>query len=336
MSGTEAVMFDKSGFAIGEVVATIDRQWVLNRYGEAKFEVSISQVEAKPNVFEKGNFILLREDGLPDWAGYVDTPEPWGNGKVALTCYSAERLLELRPGVVDTLYGTGGSIFVRAIEMANSWGDTLIRPGSIYKGGTSREESFAPSNQIYDDILRIANRSGNDWDITPDFRNGKLTLLGNWYETKRRVIDFALTEGVNMEAKDGTLEYEGPIWNYVYAFGNAATWASREAVEVWDDDSIHRYGLKATGLGVESNEEATIRAHAEAYLAYYKDPRRRLDVTVTNLNGTFGWLRIGNVPDVELIRQGLEDGEVGFTAAMEIGEMTYQHGAGRMDLVLVD
>lgn len=336
MSETEAVLFDKQGFAIGDVVATFHRQWVLNRYGEAKFQTAVSVVEDHPEYFEKGNLIVLREDNLPDWVGYIDVPENWGEGRVLFTCFSAERIFELRPGRLDKLYGTGGSIFERAIEMANSWGDTLIRPGTIHKGGGSREESFSPANQIYDDILRISNRSRNDWDVTPEVSNGKLTLLGNWYETKRRVVDFALTEGVNMESKDGALEYEGPIWNYIFAYGNAATWASRRTAEVWDDDSIAKYGLRARGAAVNSNAEATVLDQAEAMLELYKSPARKLDVTAVNALGTFGQLRIGHVPDVEMVSHGLEDREVGFTAAMEIVEMTYRHGEGKMDLILVE
>lgn len=334
MGECEAIFFDKRGFAIGDLVATFDRRWNKNEYGEAKFVATQSDVAARAGQFESGNFLLLREADLPDWVGYLDTPESWGAGKVTFTAFSAERLFDQRPGVVDKLYGTGGSIFERVIEMANDLGDTLIRPGEIFAGGNSREESFSPANQLYKDIDRIARRSRNDWDVTPSYTNGKLVLEANWYERKRKRIPFALTEGYNMELKENTLEYEGRVWNYVVAYGNASTWSSRVTHEVWDDESIKKHGLRVTGLAVQSNEEATVQAAAEAHLAINKERRRKLDVSVTDVDGTFRQLRIGHVPDVEVMQQGIENGEVGFTAEMEIIEMIYDHAAGKIDVTL--
>jgi len=143
-----------------------------------------------------------------------------------------------------------------------------------------------------------------------------------------------LTEGVNMQRKENALEYEGPIWNYIIAYGNASNWASRETYEVWDDESIRTHGLRVKGISVNSNSPATVESAAENYLEAYKNPRRKMDVSATDVEHTFRQLRIGHAPDVETVNMGRGNGSVGFTAAMEIVEMTYQHGAKLMDLVL--
>jgi len=331
---TQATLFDKRGFALDELTASYNRQWVKNAFGECKFTAAIRDVEAHPEVFAKGNLIVIKQDNLPDWVGYLDFPEPWGDGTIVFQAFSAEKIFDLRPGRPDKLFGTAGSIFNRLIGVANSWGDTLMRPGDIYLGGSDREESISYANQLYADVQRIAERSGNDWDITPQVTNGKLTLLANWYAAKRKVVDHALTEGINMEAKSSTLEYTGPVWNSVVAFGNASTWASRKLAYASDEASQANYGLRALGLAVDSNVDATVQAAADAYAAYYKNPRRSVDISATDVNGTFAWLRIGHVPDVELIGVGLDDGTKGFTMQAEIVEMNYLHDRDVMDLTV--
>jgi len=326
------VLYSKQGLALGEVVATFNRQWVSNQFGECKFELAAG---ADAVLLEKGNFLVLEHDSLPPWVGTLDTPQTWGAGKVLYTAYSAERLFQLRPGLPGILLkGSAGVIYRQIIEIANSYADTLIRPGNIWTGGTSREETvtLAP---LYDDIIRISQRSRDDWWIEPQVIKGQLSLLAHWDEERGEALDFVLEEGVNIELKDNLMDEQGEIWNGVIGYGNGATWDSKPktglitAQESWDD-----YGPRIRGVFVDTDSLATVEAGARAYLRQHKQPRRSFNPTATDVAGTFEHLDIGNVLDLKTTRTGHEHGQQGLETSVEILEMTYREAVEAVDLVV--
>lgn len=325
--------FNKQGIVIGETVATFNRQWVKNQFGECKFELAAERVD--PVLMEKGNFLMLEHDDLPIWVGYVDLPQTWAAGKVVFTVYSAERLFQLRPGLPGKLLkGTAGNIFTQIIEIANSYAETLIRPGDIYVGGVSREETvtLAP---LYDDIIRISKRSRNDWWIEPQVVNGQLTLLAHWEERRGDDLEFALEEGVNIELKDNLMDEQGEIWNGVIGYGNGATWDSKpKSALIVDQDSWDEHGPRIRGVFVDTDSPSTVEAGARAFLRQHKQPRRSFNLTATNVNGTFKQLDIGNVVDLKTLRTGYEHGEQGIETSIEILEITYKEAGETVDLIV--
>jgi hypothetical protein len=337
----EAIVYDKEGKALGEVRALFDRAWVLNGYEQCTFLVSSRAELERLSDFAFGNYLVINDDVLDAWVGYFDPVRPWSTtGVMTVEAYSAERIFEHRcfPGE-RLLTGTAGAIFRQIIEHANAvipW-NTLIRPGDIYEGGTSRQETINPK-KLYDDVLRISSRSGNDWDVTPALdENGVLTLRGNWYERRGSVKDFALEEGVNVEAKQNVLEEQGEIWNFIFAYGLGASWSDRPQAVAYDLESIARYGVRMYGLAVEATTPATVEASAKAFLAYYAHPRKTFNLTVGGrrvredaLYNAYQMLRIGDVVDLRLYSAGFENGKLGVETQVRITGMTHR---GRSDLM---
>jgi hypothetical protein len=204
-----------------------------------------------------------------------------------------------------------------------------VRPGSIYDGDGTREETIS-AKKLYDDVLRISARSGNDFYVQPVVENGILHFDGNWYKQRGMRKDFALEEGVNIEAKDDLMEYQGEIWNVIFAYGNASTWVERKTVMLSDMDSIGRYGARMYPLAVDSNDPATVEASAAEFLKVYKNPRRSFSLAATpnrlredEVYKVFKTLRVGDIVDLNLYTP-YENGRQGVEAVVKVNGLIHR------------
>lgn len=338
----EAILRDKEGKAISDVQAIFDRAWLLNGYEQCSFTISAKKELARLDDFTFGNYLTITDDELPIWGGYFDPNQPWSTtGKVGMNAYSGEKLFGTRAYKSEKLLkGSPGAIYRQIIEAMNSvipWA-TLIRTGNIYDGGDSREETIS-TKALYDDVLRISARSGNDFYVEPVIQDGILNFDGHWYAKRGEVKDFALEEGVNVEAKDNVIEYQGEIWNYIFAFGNAATGSERETAIAYNQVSIDRYGPRMYPLSVDSNNKATVQASADVFLKYYANPRRTFNLTVGGKrvredakSTVFKTLRIGDTVDLNLYSPGYENGKSGVETKVRIFGMTHRGKRNTMEL----
>lgn len=332
----QVTFFGKDGLAVGDEVVTANRSWVLNDTGELKFRVPINKIDQHEYKYEKGNWVLVEQDNLPDWVGFIDVPEPWGQQAVVMYAKSAEELFKIFPAQRQRVKATPGSIYRTLITHINEWGKSLLEEGDIFGGGTARKYNLNPGVQCIDFIDRMVNKYGNSFDVTPEVVNGRLVLKANWYKTKRTVVDFALSEGINLVEGTVELEYEGPIWNHIIGFSNHATWKSKKVFEVWDDTSISKYGRRALGLAVPSESKTTVERQAKNFLKFHKEPRHRLDAYAIDTINTFSYLETGNVVDIDFVNAGLENGELGVSLQAEIEEVIYDHERNAAQLTLFE
>jgi|CXWL01.1.fsa_nt_gi hypothetical protein len=340
--GYEATIFDGEGKAIGEAVGIFDRAWLLNAYEQATFRISAKRELERLGDFQFGNYLAITDSALPIWGGYCDPPQSWASrGSVMMQAYSAEKLFEWRayPGEL-VLNGTAGGIFRMIVENLNTilpW-PTLIRPGSIYDEGASRQERIS-AKKLYDDVLRISARSRNDFYCEPVVENGMLHFEAHWYERRGETKDFALEEGVNIEAKENVMEKQGPIWNYIFAFGNASTWLERETATAFDATSIEDYGPRMYPLAVNSNDPVTVQAAADAFLSANKAPPRSFNLTASpnrlredEVYKVFKTLRIGDIVDLKMYKIDFENGKLGVDTRVRVRGMIHRGRRNILDL----
>jgi hypothetical protein len=135
------------------------------------------------------------------------------------------------------------------------------------------------------------------------------------------------------------MEYQGEIWNYIFAFGNAAAGSERETAISINQESIDKYGPRMYPLSVDSNDQATVRASADAYRDYYAWPRKTFNLTVGGKrvredakSTVFKTLRIGDTVDLILYSIGYENGKLGVETKVRISGMTHRGKRNMMDL----
>jgi hypothetical protein len=311
----------------------MDRGWILNGYEECTFPLSTRAEAARLGNYAFGNYLVVTDEALDIWGGYFDPNQSWSTKRrVTMQAYSGERLFETRsyPGAVK-LTGTPGAIYRQIIENMNSvtpWA-TLMRPGSIYDEGGTREETIS-ATKLYDDVLRISSRSGNDFYVQPVIENGVLHFEGHWYRQRGMRKDFVLEEGINIEGKDDIMEYQGDIWNYIFAYGNASTWAERVTRTLFDEESIGRHGARMYALAVDSNDPATVEAYGAAFLKVYKNPRRSFNLVAMpnrlredEVYKVFKTLRVGDVVDLSL-HTPYENGRQGVETSVKINGLIHR------------
>lgn len=302
----EAIVYDQAGRALQDIRAEFDRGWALN--GREQCTFSISTVGANMDNFRFGNYLVITDAELPVWGGYFAAPQTWGTSERAtVQAYSGEGIFSWRCYRGEKLLkGTAGAIYRQIVENLNTSAPlaTLMRPGEIYDGGASREETVT-ARSYYDDVLRISARSGNDWWVEPVTDDGALHFEAHWYSRRGETKRYALEEGVNIEASDNVMEYQGEIYNYIFAFGNGATWADRVTLTELDQTSIDLYGLRMYALSVNAGTETTVRASAQAFLRANAYPQRVFSLVVggkrtrENAAGAlFATLRVGDVVDL--------------------------------------
>jgi hypothetical protein len=152
---------------------------------------------------------------------------------------------------------------------------------------------------------------------------------------------FALEEGINIQAKDNVMDVQGEIWNFIFAFGNASTWAERQSAVAYDQTSIEKYGVRMYPLAVDSNDPATVKANAEAFLAANKNPKRTFNLTCApnqlredEVEKVFKTLRVGDIVDLKARSFGELNGSTGVNTRVKILGMLHRMKKNTLDLTV--
>lgn len=320
-------LFNRNGYEIGSVETIAVRSWVLNGYGQTKFNISINDPMASEDKIQFGNFVFIEHPTLPSWGGHIEITRLWKNGYIEVTAYTQERFLRWRRGPQSKLLsGTAGSIFLQILEYANSQGDTMISPGNIFTGGKSTSETINFS-ELYKDINRIANRVNMDWDVVPEIDNdGRLHFFANWYESKGvTVSNFVYEDGVNIEAEETILSEDNDIINELTGYGEGATWDSRIYYTERNEESIAKYGLRQWGKeypGVTNME--TLQANVHEELLRRCNPKKKFSVTVIDKGDAFKYLKLGNVIKYKTTFAGFTGKQIGTEAKCRISGLSYE------------
>ncbi len=332
MSGS-LTLYSGFGAALGQVNSPkYDVEWRINTVTRLRFTLSTADAACRADWLQFGNLVLVEPgNGLPAWGGVIDTPREWGRGSVTVTAYSAERLLEWRrPAQMgQILRGTPGSIFRQIVQMATGAAFLPVEVGEVFEGGTSRVETL--EDDLLAECQRIAERAGNEFDLTPVVRDGRLVFRANWYERMGQQTNLVLEEGIDLALADRPLTEQGTIVNDLLGYGDGATWQSRPKVTKTDPRSagmyMHRQGITGFDGNVETGtlEENTIKKLQAA-----AQPISTLDIRAMNTRGAWGGIRKGNIIRAILHSVGFSGGGSGADVPVRIAGFGYDCASVRV------
>lgn len=341
-------IFDREGYLLGEVESQVEREWLLNEYGEATFSLSKSDPKCTERMLRFGNRVVIQSNAddpkgidLPDWVGVIDPPREWGERDVTVTAYSAEYLFTWRRGPGENkqrITRSWGGIFEKLIAWANAPEDLYIRAGDIYEVGPSIERTIEV-HEMYNAITGMVKDSGQDWGLEPAYNGGRLYCLANWWERRGIESGYALEEGMNLRLSGNPLSEQGPLSNNVLAYSNNMVgWNVNRVVTVQDAASAARYGLRQSVLSVdaEDSDKPAIRSAANAELKRMKDGRRIWDATAITADA-IREIRLGNTYPLRYYTSGFYgDAERGSDAVVRVIGMLWSDASQELRLNIED
>lgn len=242
------------------VEADVTRSWLLSRLGECSFIIPWVDPKLNQALVEFGNIIYITNPFTKPWVGICETDREWPFEGPRIKGLTAEILLSYRNNLeVDTvnnllkasekITGSAGELVKEIVLRANADEDTMLRPGNIWTGGQSREETLI--SDYYTHVSSIAGRSGCDFDVTATLPSTSLLSLAfNFYEKKGQDKSgfITLEEGVNMQRQDATMIEQGPIANSIIGIGSAANPVDRLAALHENALSRRRFGLRQKAI----------------------------------------------------------------------------------------
>lgn len=345
MSVATLDFYKKDGVRIASVIGLCNRTWILDGYGQAEFIMPYSSASATQEVCEFGNFVVIYSDtdSLPVWGGIIEPPRRWGQSGIGLKFYGCEYIMQHRFGPPKlVLKGTAGSIITQILEYANSQGDTRIRAGDIFSGGTDREETINPT-ALYDDIKRVVSRAKLNWEVIPVIDSaGILNFQLNVSERiGTDVVSYKLEEGKNLEWTDEPLVEEGELFNSLLGYGDGSDWNTRVVSEQEDLDSIARYGLRQWAKNFSGNKnQATLDENTINWLSQHSQPKFTYTVNVIdsdNKKPTFRNVRVGNTIPITVHSYGfakLGGTKIyGSSGIVKVYGMGYNEDVGKLQIV---
>jgi hypothetical protein len=337
--------YKKDGTRTASVNGLCSRTWVLNQYGQAEFTMPYTSSAATQEVCEFGNYVLVYSDtdAIPVWGGIIEPPRRWTPGGLVLKLYSCEYIMQHRFGPKKlVLKGKAGDVVSQIIQFANGAGDTRIRMGDVFLGGTDREETINPT-PLYDDIVRVMSRAALDWEIQPDLsQSGVLFFKMNVRERiGSDVTAFRLEEGKNLELTDEPLVEEGELFNSLLGYGDGSDWNTRVTSLQKDQSSIDRYGLREHAKNFSGNKnQSTLDENTVNWLNKYSQPRYTYSVNVLDPiynKPTFVNIRLGNTIPIKVNSYGFakvgNSKQYGSTGIIKVYGMGYNEDVGKMQIV---
>jgi len=302
---SRVTIFTKDGYQVGDIRAHVDCEYILNANpapGRCTFDVSNSSIKASRKYLEFGNYVLIRNALLPDWIGVI-VSRSWGHGVVTVMAMQVEFILSRRITPITPISGVAGSLFKQILDYTNSAlfneKPIAVNTNNIYFGGVSRDETLG--NDALTHIQQISTRSGNDFDISYSFdTNGRLYLIGNWYQKKGTYIGKFLREGRNISISDRLLvEDARGMANWYEGRGDANTVGTRISTVKYDSNSINQYGLnQEAGVFDGNSVMSTLESSTLNKLANSLTPLGAFDLTVSERG--FSTLGLGNIYDLDL------------------------------------
>lgn len=322
-------IFNRDGLPIAEFRARVTRSWMLGDEGRAEFVYPSRKTNVvNDSVLRFGNWLLVESTHLPPWVGMIDVPRGWTPRTVTVRAYTPERLLTLRRGPIEQILNdSSGGIFTWLLYWANKQEATVIRAGSIWRGGVHRQETVNPT-PLSDDLQRIFERSGEEYQWRPAIDGqGKLVVLGDWVQLLGKNTGVVLHEGRgggNIEATNNILVEDGPIYNDILGYGDGMTWQTRPTATLSAPASQHRYGLRQTSKEYQGvSEVTTVQNNTAQDLAIFQETARTFNLKALNVGNLFYYLRIGNVFTLRFENIGFYQGGLGFETTVRIIGMMY-------------
>ena len=326
-------IFNRDGYHLTDIAADADRSWLIGKYGRCSFTLPVISPKCREYYLGFGNYVLIEHPSLPAWGGMIDTPRKWGNNKVEVTAYTPEYILNYRLSGYDNLKITPGSMFVKAIDIANKVDDTrLFRGGPIDETGTPISFELRMDN-LYEFIKDKIGGAGYEWIIKPRVDGNRLLFEASLYEKFVQTLDFSLVDGVNIELNNDALVEDGLIYSIMNGIGKAPSWGQRRKYRAEDAESGSRYGYREGKVDVDKNGVSAVQEYAEKQLKKDKQPKRKFDLSAIDKSDTFKYLNLGNVLHVNMSVCGFIGDTIGAVADIRITGMSYLENKGVVRLI---
>lgn len=309
-SGVRVIIFNRSGEALVEIEPAIESiAWANNREASASFFLRYNDPKCTENNLRFGNRVLVQfENGLPAWGGVIDPPLSQTPTGVRFTAYTASRLFRYRVTDKNRTYtDSPGGIFRELIITANNVESTGIILGNIYDGGTISSRNWH-HDRIYNQIIRLADISGEDFSLDPSYPDsvGGLSFLANWYVSKGsdKSDQVLLAEGVNAQI---SLSRHGDLFNYAFVVGAGMMWGDARLVgEAENASSRSLYGLRQfPTIETNTDGQAALDASAAVLVARHGETLQRLEANTSDSEpGKFANYDIGDTVRVQAFAKG--------------------------------
>ena len=284
----QITIYSPLGIPITDIKATVFCAWQIAGMAEARFEIATSDPKCTEDNLRFGNIIRIQHDSLPDWVGFIDFPREWGDGKVTVHAISAEVLMDWRLLLPYKLEGVSAAGLARhVITQCNIWGGLPIYEGELLE--TAQKVSYTVGGKAID----ILNDMGIEWNVTANEVNGVLRLYLNTHRWMGEVTRFVLDDK-NSKNISPKLTENGPIYNQMFLVGAVDSENARNFIEVRDETSISRYGLRQAIIEIEGLEISELQATAEGKLSLFKDVSYTATPTVLNEGDAYKYMRLGN------------------------------------------
>lgn len=284
------------GRLLADARTTAGRTWKLGEVGKATFSLAETSAWAAAEIIRHRNLVYITHDnGLPAWCGFLFTPRTHDDeaGTVQLTAWYGERLLKFRRSEgLTQVKGTAGDIFAQLVRLANKREDMRVRVGDVWSGGKTFAYKLGETASLYEDIQKLAAMSGCEWGVEASLEpNGNLAFAAHFWRERGAGLQTAILEqGQNFEANAQVLTEQGDLVNDLRVTGNGAETGAARA-EAW----IREYGL-IEGTASYSAEKTpdTLKVFAEETVSKEARGRNTYRIRVTNKNGLFASVRLGN------------------------------------------
>lgn len=299
---------DRFGKVIDELMADIESaSWILCGIGKLRFNLATSDEKCRPDLLAFGNRVWVEFDnGLPPWAGVIDTPRSWSSGTVTVTAYTIEHLLRYRITDRGRYFSTApvGAIFAALLQECEAEEPLNIKVGQCWYGGVLHSPAYHFKSLWWILSESLTKMERCEFEFVPMLRGGAISWTARLAEVvgEDRSAQFALVDGVNLEA-GAAVDEQGDIVNVAVAVGAGTTWGSDRPISaVEDTESRGRYGLRAVAEQYGSvSQVETLERHARRRLLADAKPRLRFQVSALDTEpARFGAYRVGDILRCEL------------------------------------
>ena len=299
-------LFDKDGYWITDLRTMGRCSWTLparGAVGELDFNLSRYEPKNRRWIIEFGCYILRRQKNMPDWLGVIYTPRNWPVNQTSFKAYHVNKIFAWRKTPTNLLLNAAaGANFSEILSITNAtmFNEKPIFPNDISYGGRSVSEKLG--NDALSHLTKIAQNSGQDFEVAYKFDdNGRIILLGNWYQAAGIDTQRWLREGNNIELSNEILQETGDLWNSITGVNNASTPSARLTSQQWNETAISKYGLYETTQvfsGVAS--QTALDSNVMSKLRQSINPMRALDLTALDVYDTYQFLAPGNLWSVDI------------------------------------
>lgn len=321
-------IFSREGIELASFQASVNRSWSLGDEGRAQFTYATRKTDiVNKDILNFGNWLLVENSMLPAWVGVLDPPRNWNARTVTVSAYTPEHVFGWRRGPIEEkLTGSPGTIFEKLLYFANLHEVTILRAGNIYRGGKQMEETINPT-KLNEDLQRIFERSGEEYQFRPVVNNKRLTVYCDWLQSLGVDTGIILQEGKgggNIEASNNILVEDGDIVNDLLAVGDGETWSSRPTANVLDVTSQGMYGLRqATEEYSGVTGIQTLTDNGKEFVGTSKNPINAYKINALNVGQTFRYIAIGNRFTLKAQNVGFQASGAGMERTIRISAMSY-------------